>query len=174
MAVINTADDLLTHPRASHNTTGARVLAVTQVISIVTADDNASKFFIAELPAEAIIDELTLEAATISGGSAYDVGLYDVDGTHINDDVFAVALDMSSSAGLSTGPLGDPIRSALTALALTDANKTLWELAGHVNKTIPGVGETQKRSKYRIVLTADTIGSADATIVARVRYRMAV
>lgn len=173
MAVINTADDQLTHP-LEHGTYGARTLSFTKVIAIASGDENASKFLIGEVPGEAIIDSITLEVAAITGGTGYDVGLYEVDGTAINDDVFAAALDLSDVTGLGKGPLGDEIRHAMTALAAADVNKPVWELAGHVNKTLPGVGETLKRSKYRIVLTADTIGSADANIVARVTYRMAV
>ena len=174
MAVINTADDKLEHPQ-NHGTLGGwRVLRLAKLISIASGDDDGSKFLIAELPAEAILDEITLEVAAITGGSAYDVGIYDVAGTAIDADKFAANLDLSSTTGLPTGPLGAPIRQAMVDLNPDEVNKMLYELAGHVNKTFPASGETLKASKYRIVLTADTIGSVAADIIARVQYRMAV
>jgi len=171
MAVINTADDVLTHPQAAAEVTGVPQYAVTKVIAIAATDDDTSKFLIAELPAEVVIDEITLESPAITAGTAYDVGIYNTDGSVVDADVFAANLDMSNVTGLPTGPTGDPIRQAMTALALTDVNKKLWELAGHVNKPFPATGETHKKTKYRIVLTADTIGSAAGTIVARIKYR---
>jgi len=173
MAVINTIDDRLVHPKAASEVTGAPIYEVVSVIAIAANDDDTSKFFIAEVPAEAVIDEITLESPAITAGTAYDVGLYDTDGVVVSGkvDCFAANLDMSNVAGLPVGPLGDPIRQAMTALALTDANKKVYEIAGHVNKALPASGETQKKTKYRIGLTADTIGTGAGTIVARVKYR---
>jgi len=173
MAVINSIDDRLTHPQAAAEVTGSPVYEVVKVITIGAGDDDTSKFFIAELPAEVVLDEITLETPAITAGTAYDVGLYDTDGVVITGkvDCFAANLDLSNVTGLPTGPLGDPIRQAMTAVALADANKKLYEHAGHVNKALPASGETQKKAKYRIGLTADTIGSGAGTIVARVKYR---
>lgn len=171
MAVINTVDDVLTQPQPAAEVGGAALCGVTKVIPIAAADDNASIFLIAELPDTAIVDAITLETPAITGGTAYDVGLYNADGTVIDADVFAANLDLSDTTGLPTGPLGDPIRQAMTALALADANKKLYEIAGHVNKAFPATGDTNRKSKYRIALTADTIGTGAGTIVARVTFR---
>jgi hypothetical protein len=171
MAVVNQADDLFVFPVAAAELGGVTQKSETRVISIAAADDDGSKYLIAELPDTAILDEITLEAPAIAGGTSYDVGIYNVDGTLVNADVFAAALDMSSTAGLPTGPTGDPIRQAMTALLLTDVNKKLYEHAGHVMKAFPASGETNRKAKYRVVITANTVGTAAATIVARVRYR---
>ncbi|MBX9688196.1 MAG: hypothetical protein K2X27_15920 [Candidatus Obscuribacterales bacterium] len=174
MAVVNQSDDVLTHPQASDKLTGARLLSVQVPISIAVADDDGSKYLVAELPDTAILESITLEAAAITGGTSYSLGIFNVDGSSISKDAaLASALDMSSISGLPVGPTGAGIRQAMTAVAITDVGKKLFELAGHVSKPLPGSGETLKKTKYRIVLTATTVGSAAATIIARIRYLMA-
>lgn len=170
MAVINTADDLLTHPQSAGEVSGKRVVEVIKPIAIAAADSDTSQFLLAEIPGTAILESITLEAAAIAGATDYDVGIFDTAGAVIDADILAAALDMSDTTGLPVGPLGEAIRQAMTALALTDAGKQLFELAGHVSKTFPGSGETLAKAKYRIVLTANTIGTAAGDIVARIRY----
>lgn len=174
MAVINTVDDILTHPQPAAETTGSRVLEVVRLITIAASDDDGSKFLIAEVPDMAVLQSVTLESPAITGATDYDIGLFDKDGNVLNANVLADGLDMSSTTGLPTGSTGDPVRQGMTNLALTDATKRVFELAGHVNKAFPASGETNRLSKYRIGLTANTIGTAAATIIARTRYLMAV
>jgi hypothetical protein len=172
MAVINQVDDVLVHPQPAAELCGARLLQVTRIVSIAAADDDGSIYLIAEVPDDAILDEITLESPAIAGATDYDIGFYNVDGSLIDIDTLAVTLNMSDVTGLPVGPLGEPIRQAMTALALTDANKKLYELAGHVSKAFPASGETNRKSKYRIAITASVVGTAAGTIVARTRYRM--
>jgi hypothetical protein len=171
MAVITTIDDVFVHPQPAGEVTGLHARRVVQEITIAAADSDGSVFFMGELPDDAILDDITLENADIAGGASYSVGIYDVAGTVILAAVFASTLDLSSSVGLPLGPYGDPIRHAMTALAPTDANKKLYELAGHVSKAFPASGETNRKAKYRIGLLAATIGTAAATIVSRIDYR---
>lgn len=172
MAVINTIDDALSYPADTAETTGARILEVIKVITIVSGDTDASKFFIAEVPDMALLERIELECPAITGGTDYDIGLFDTKGNVILADCFANGLDMSDVTGLPVGPLGDSVRQGMTAVTLANAGKRVFEHAGHVNKALPASGETNRLAKYRIGLTANTIGSADATIVARVRYLM--
>lgn len=172
MAVVNTVDDAFAHPQASAEFGGAKVLNETRVITIAAGDDDTSVYFIAELPDTAVLDSITLEGPAITAGTVYDVGLYNVDGTVVDQDCFANNLDLSDVTGLPVGPTGDPIRQCMTALALTDVNKKLYEHAGHVNKAFPASGETNRKGKYRIGLKGDTVGSGAGTPVARVQYRM--
>lgn len=174
MAVINEAGKVLAHPQDSSQVGGRRRMQLIKAITIAAADDDTSKFLIGEIPDSAVLEEITLESPAITAGTSYSVGLGDVDGNVINATKFAAALDMSTVTGLPVGPLGDPIRQGMIDLALTDASKEVWELAGHVNKPVPATGETLKKSKYRLLLTANTIGSANATIVVRVSYLMLI
>jgi hypothetical protein len=171
MAVINTADDVLTHPLHAGEYTGKPTMRVVKAISVAAGDDDGSKWLLAELPDTAIVDRITLESAAITGGTDYEVGLYTVDGTVISKGCFATGVDMSNVTGLPTGPFGDPIREAMTALDSSHVNKKLYEIASHVNKAFPAVGETQRKSKYRICLTADTVGTGAGNIIARIDYR---
>lgn len=171
MAVINTVNDRFAHPQAAAEFSGARVLRQSIEIAMAAADDNDSIYFVGEFPGTAVIDSITIEGATIAGATDVDLGIYEVDGTVIDKDVLADGMDLSDSTGLPTGPYGDPIRYAMTALAPTDRNKKLYELAGHVNKPFPASGETLKRSRYRLALHANAAASAAGTIVVTVDYR---
>jgi hypothetical protein len=171
MAVVNQADDVINHPQAASEVSGGKVHRLVKVISIAQADDDGSIYLVGELPDCAIVDEITIESPAITSASDIDVGLYDVDGTVVDKDCFADGLDLSSTTGLPTGPLGDPIRQCMPALALADANKKVYEVAAHVNKPFPASGETPKRSKYRLCVTGNTVGAANGTLVVRCTYR---
>lgn len=172
MAVINEADDLFSHPQHAAQIGGKRVIEVVRVIQIAAADDDGSKYFMAEVPGTAVLGRVELEGPAITNGTDYDVGFYDVNGNVIIKDKLADGLDLSNVTGLPVGPTGDVVRQAMTNLALADAIKSVAELAGHVVKALPAPGETRAKEKYRIVLTANTVGTAAGTLIARVRYLM--
>lgn len=173
MAVINQSNAVYTFPQPTDKLSGARMMGVQKLISIAAADDDGSKFLIAELPDTAILHSITLECGAITAGTSYSVGIFLPDGTSISKDAaLASALDMSTTSGLPVGPTGAAVRQAMTAVAAADVGKQLFELAGHVSKVVPGSGETLRKSAYRIILTATTIGSAAANIIARVTYVM--
>lgn len=172
MAVVNEADDIFVHPQHAAQIGGKKVVESVRVISIAAADDDTSKYFMAEVPGTAILERVELEGPAVAGAADYDIGFYDVDGNVIIKDKLADGLDLSSITGLPTGPTGDAVRQGMTNLALTDAVKPVAELAGHVVKALPASGETRAKEKYRIVLTANTVGTAAGTFIARVRYLM--
>jgi hypothetical protein len=173
MAVINTIDDALSHPQSREAISGSRLLQIVRQVTIQASDDDTSVWFLGEVPDTAIVSDIELEGAAITGATDYDIGLYKPDGTVIDVDVFADGLDLSSIAGLPVGPFGDGCRKGMTNLAVTDANKTVSELAVHVNKAFPAVGETSRLPKYRIGLRANTAGSGAGALVARITYLMA-
>ncbi|MBS2008256.1 MAG: hypothetical protein JST01_14505 [Cyanobacteria bacterium SZAS TMP-1] len=173
MAVINEPATLkLKHPQDSGELQGARVLEVVRVISIAAGDDDGSAYLLGEVPDQAVIESISIEGAAITGGSAYKVGLADADGNMIDDNCFADTTDFSSTTGLPLGPLGSPIRQLMSAVGLANARKRVFEHAAHVNKVVAASGETQRKGKYRVVLTAATVGSAAATLVCRIKYQM--
>lgn len=174
MAVVNDVDDALSHPTTAGELTGARVLQVTKVISIAADDSATSVYKIADIPGTACIDELTIEqSANSNAPSVVDCGLYDTAGTVIDADALASNMDLSTVTNLIAGPGGGYIRHATTAIAYANANKKVFEHAGHVQKPTLASGETLAKSMYRVALTVDTAGSAAITLVARLRYRMA-
>lgn len=175
MALINEPANSYGHPQSAVEFSGARMCEVTRIITIATGDNNASVYLVAEVPDQAVLESITLEGAAITGGTSFDVGLYDEKGNVIGTgNQLASALDMSSVAGLPTGPAGSPIRQAMTAVGVANVTKKVLELAGHVNKAFPATGETQRRAKYRIGLKATTKGAGSGTLVARTTYMMAV
>ena len=174
MAVIAEHTAKYPHPQSAVEFAGARPLETIRVINIATGDDDGSKWLIAEVPDQAVLKSITLEGAAITGGTSYSVGLHDADGNSILPNAFLNAADFSSTAGLPTGPLGSPIRQCMPVVTPANANKKVFELAGHVNKALPAAGEVSRKSKYRIVLTGNTAGTGAGTLVARVEYLMAV
>lgn len=89
----------------------------------------------------------------ITGGSSYDLGLYDSlaeGGLVIDKDIFAATLDMSTAAAS-----GSP-KDGLKDVNQADRVKRIYELAGHTLTT--------KHVSYDIALTANTVGSAAGTI----------
>lgn len=174
MAVVDQSTTQLVHPVAAVENTGARLLQIQKVITLGASESDLSKYFLGELPDMAVIESITLEGAAVTGFSSADVGLYNVDGSVISANCLASALDLSTTSGLGTGPTGSPIRPASTAIGAANATKRVFELASHVNKAYPASGETNRKAKYRVILTANTRGSGTGTLVARIRYAMAV
>lgn len=173
MAVITEITQVIAHPQTNGELCGAKMLSMTRAINIAALDDDGSIYMIGEVPDTAVIDSISLQGAAITAGTSYDVGLYDSLGNSISKEAcFAAAMDLSSVAGLPLGSHGVAVRQCMSAVSLANANFKTYDHAGHVNKTIPAVGETQKKSKYRIGLRANTVGTAAATLIARVTYRM--
>lgn len=171
MAVTNTVDDQLTHPQAAGAVTGSPVMELVRVITLAAADDANSIHFIGDLPDTAVIIDIEAEGDAVAGASDLDVGLYDIDGTVIDKDCFVDGMNITSATGIPTGQLGLPVWKMMTAVAAANARRMVWEHAAHVNKVVPGVGETQKRAWYRLGLTANSDVSAAGTLVVRVRYQ---
>lgn len=172
MAVINEVDDLLTHPQPASKVGGKKLMEVIRVFTIAAGDDDGSKWLLAEVPGTAQLVSAEIEGAAVTGMTDVDFGFYDVEGNAVDADKLADGLDLSSTTGLPTGPLGDPVRQVMSGLALTDADKPVAELAGHVVKALPATGETRAKEKYRIAMTANTVGSGAGTFCSRVKYLM--
>lgn len=171
MAVINTVDDALSHPQTAGEISGAPILRIVETISIAAGDDNGSIYFVGEVPNSAVLDSITIEGTDITGGTDFQLGLYNVDGSVIDANCLMDTTDFSSITGLPLGPHGVALRQCLTAVALADANKEVYLLAGHVNKAFPASGETNLKAKYRIGLLAATIGSEAVDLVVTTTYR---
>jgi hypothetical protein len=170
MAVVDNVSTKSTHPMPNVKLSGAKVMEVITTINKAASDSDGSKYLIAEIPGNAIIHSISLEGAAVALMTSAKVGLFLMDGTAVNDALFLGATDFSTTTGLPTGPLGQPIRQCATALGVANAEKNVYELAGHVNKAVPATGETQKKEKYKIALTATTAGPNAGTWVARVCY----
>lgn len=171
MAVINQVASSLAHPQAAGEVTGSPVVSLVKVITVAATDDIGSIYLIGEIPDTAVITNIEIESATVAGASDLDIGLYDENGVVCKKDCFADGLNITNSTGIPTGQLGLPLWRGMTAVDAANVRRLAWEHATHVNKVVPGVGETQKKSKYKLALTANSDISAAGTLVVRVEYQ---
>lgn len=137
---------------------GAEVLGLVSIEEIAAAADNGSVFRIGTLPSNAIITKVEVNADTITSGTDYDLGLYNVGvgGAEVDKDVFADGVDMSS--GFAAGSEAN----GLSNVALDALNKKVYEHAGD--------SISDKKEGYDLAWTANTVGAAAGTLVTRVWY----
>lgn len=136
-------------------TNGARQRNIVDTVEIAAADDDGSKYRLARLPANAVITSITIDNDAITGGTDFDLGVYDVpevnSGAVIDADALADGADLSSAGSVS----------GLTAVDIANKHKKLWEVAGiaeEANKLVD------------IVLTGNTVGTAAGTVSITVSY----
>ena len=133
------------------------------------ADGDGSILAFALLPADAVVTDLKLNAAALTGFSSVSVGLYKlaIDGqtfldTAKSDGTSASAIFLAL-ADLSGGFAVGSEKNCLTAVAVGDLGKKLWELLGYTDpKNIDG--------GYVLALTAATSGTAAGDMALKGRY----
>lgn len=142
---------------------GAGMWGLNALVAVAAADDDTSKYRIAKVPATWTPFSIVATNTEITSGTDYDLGLYyTLEGalegavTTGGKDVLADGIDMSSARAEGSGI------SMLSAVAVADAQKPIWELAGD---TIDN-----HQSSYDIVLTANTVGSAAGTIALKALF----
>lgn len=164
MAVINepsTIASILASPAHALELVGAGG-TIRRIVNVAASDDDGSKWILGIVKGLARIISIDLNHDVITGGSSYDVGVYDMQGVLISANALASGLDLS--AGNS--------KDGLAAVSRANRNKMLYELIGHVDKINPASGETLVQPQYLIVLTANTAGTAAGSIVSTIEYRI--
>ncbi len=141
---------------------GAEAQSLVFTFEVAAADDDGSIYRVGRsLNPNLIPYRFEIFNDAITGGTDYDLGLYEplvdgVGGNVIAVDVFAATLDMSAAAGL-----GSP-KEGLGNVDIANLQNKLYEHAGHdVNTKDPG---------YDIALTANTVGTAAGTITGRLDF----
>jgi hypothetical protein len=161
MAVIAEMDDKVSFP-VDALFGGASEKVIMKVITSDAGDTNASAWLIGEIPGEAKITGCSVLNQAIANGTDYDIGIFLEDGTVVDVDKIVEAYDMSNA------------HTAWTELPLAYGaallDKTVAELAGHVNKVVPAAGETAAKRVYRLGLTGNVVGDG-GVIAIRIKYR---
>lgn len=126
-----------------------------KTVSIAAADDDTSTYMILpRIPSGYMLASLEYETTGITGGTVYDIGVYDSEtGEAVSKDCYASNVDMSV-AKTKVAP-GD----GLAALAGANTQKPVYEVAG---KNL-----TNRKGHYDLVLTGDTVGTGAGTITFR-------
>lgn len=121
--------------------------------SIAAADDDGSVYRMVRLPSNAVISQLNVLNDAITGGSDFDLGVYDTEdngGAVVDKDLFASAI---SFVGQRTLPLNALFESG--TVDIVENNTRLWELLG--------LSEDPQKD-YDICFTGNTVGSAAGDI----------
>lgn len=122
---------------------------------VAASDDDGSVYRLMSIPSTASIFDLAISNDAITGGTDYDIGLYDTsdNGSAVVDkDLFADGLDLSSA--------GDKA-NANTAPDIADIGKKIWEYSA--------LSLTENPSKeYDLAITANTVGTAAGTITVHI------
>lgn len=150
-AVVNNSGP---HPMAGNN--GSDLVVMVETFEIAAADDDGSVYRVFKsVPAGLIPLKIDIMCDAITGATDTDLGFYDSDfGGVIVKDALMDGQTLASALTRATGA-----ELGLSKLNIDQAEKKLWELAGHTDKT--------RRPDYDICLTANTVGSADGTVTIR-------
>ena len=131
---------------------GGALRAMPFTFEVAAADTDASVYRVMKNVDPTLIPvKFDIFNDAITGGTVYDLGLYESElGAVIDADVFAANLDMSSAAAHASP------KDGLTTVDVANVQKRIYEHAGHTLLT--------KKIGYDIAFTADTVGSGAGTI----------
>ena len=138
---------------------GKTLKCVRKTFEVAAADDNNSVYRVfPDVNPELIPVQINVYNDAITGGTDYDLGLYErgIGGAVIDQDVLAATLNMSSGASL-----GSP-KNGLGALNVADVEKALHQLVSQNIGSLKG--------GYDICVTAPTVGTAAGTITVEMFY----
>ncbi|MCP4328427.1 MAG: hypothetical protein GY791_08325 [Alphaproteobacteria bacterium] len=161
MAIANTKSTEIANLEASPPVANDRLLAGGRVrkkvatIEVAAADDDGSVYRLFRVHSGWHIHSIRILNDAITGGTAFDVGLYGSDdGAAVDDDAYASAVDLSS-ANVSGAEV------AFEARNIDDAENKVWQDAG---------AAADGKTSYDLCLTGDTVGTAAGTITAILEY----
>ena len=135
---------------------GSNAQEVVQAVAtteVAVADDNGSTYLLFKsVPSSFRLVELTVMCDAITGGTDYDIGVYNAEtGVVVDKDLFMDGQTLATASRALNG-LGNVNIADIGAL------KTIAELLG--------LTPTTAKSSYDIVLTGNTVGTAAGTVTA--------
>lgn len=160
MAVANTKSNIIANADNPTATLSQAHLAGSSVrhpvakVEVLAADDNGSVYRMFRVHSSERINSLSLLNDAITAGTSFDAGLHDTEangGAVVQKDLFATAVDLSSARVA-------PLDITFEALNIDKAELMIWELLGLA---------ADPNKYYDLTLTANTVGTADGTIVTR-------
>lgn len=127
---------------------------------VAAADDDGSKYRIfRDLPSDLIPVKIDILCDAMTGSTDWDLGFYDSESGAVVD-VDA----LMDGADLSGGKAQGSEQDGMAAVGVDEVLKTCWELAGKTT--------ANKKNKYDLVLTANTVGSAAGTVSVRAWFTL--
>lgn len=134
---------------------GSNLVVMVATEEIAAADDDGSVYrLFKSVPSSYIPVEISIMSDGITGGSDYDLGLYEVGAgaAVVDKDILMDGQTMASALTRASGH-----QLGLQTVAIENVGKTLGELA------VIGAA-TEEIAAYDIALTANTVGTAAGTI----------
>jgi hypothetical protein len=141
----------------SSNNNGADIKHVRAHVGILAADADTNNFRMARLPSNAVIKDIKVLCDAITGGTDYDLGVaYPTNkgGAVIDADCLMDGQTLATASKVLDG---------FAAVAIENRYKELWEIAGLA---------ADPAHNLDIVLTGNTIGTADGDVVIEILYAM--
>jgi len=139
-------------------TNGAKFQTIIETVEIASSDNDGSTYRLARLQANAVIKGINIFCDAITGGTDYDLGIYDIpetnNGAVIDKDCFMDGQTLASASKAING---------FSVVDIANYGKQVWELAGLTEATNKAVD---------IVLTGNTVGSANGTVTIQVTYAL--
>lgn len=159
MAVANTKSTLVTKLDTGKGAplylSGASPHAAAATLEVAAADDNNSVYRFARVHSSWRVTSIGLYNDAITGGTAFDCGLYaSADGAAVDSDLFATAVDLSTARTVPTEILFE-------ALDIAKIDKRIWELLGLA---------ADPQVEYDLCLTGTTVGTGAGTISLAVQW----
>lgn len=138
-----------------------RLREIVAVTDVAAADSDADTFMIAPVFSSWRISEIPVTCDAITGGTAYDLGLYTVTAAFVTAalDVDCYATDQTMASAITTLPVD--LRHE--ALDIANAANAVWQ-------DPTGGASADPRTWYYLAWTADTVGTAAGQIMTRIRY----
>jgi len=141
----------------SSNNNGADIKHIRGQVAILAADADTNEFRMARLPSNAVIKDIKVLCDAITGGTDYDLGVaYPISkgGATIVKDCLMDGQTLATASKVLDG---------FSKPAIENRFKQLWELAGLAS---------DPNHNLDIVLTGNTIGTADGDVVIEILYTM--
>lgn len=128
---------------------------------VAAADDDGSIYRLFRINSNMIPFNITITNDAITGGTDYELGIYNTLGGPQAGSVKDLDVLMGTTSMASARAEGSGV-SGLTAVSQENATQRLWELAGDTASNHP--------SEYDIALTANTVGTAAGTITVKAEW----
>jgi hypothetical protein len=129
MAVVNTKSTLVQNFEAKPNQFSPVTLlygrrrGIVGTVAIAAADDDGSKYVLCPVRTSWVIPSIRLYNDAITGGTGFDVGLYDLDLAAVDDDAYASALDLAAASLVG-------VEVAFEARDIATIGRKVWQDAG--------------------------------------------
>ena len=131
------------------------LISMVNSVEVAAADDDGSTYLLfGNIPSSFVPAELSIACDAITGGTDFDIGLYNSEtGVAVDKDLFMDGQTLATALTRATGH-----QLGLANVDVADSNKSLAELLG--------LNPSTAKSRYDVVLTGNTVGSAAGTVQA--------